>query len=167
MTPNVSAYMTMIAVSEGTEREPDPYRTCFGKQHVIHDLAYHPHETRSDGTREWDGERLEDHQCEAVGLKPGCISSAAGRYQLILPTWLRLKAKLSLHNFGPDAQDDACVQLLKECGALDLIFAGRVGDAIPLCHSDWASLPGSTAKQPITPFASLINAYASAGGAFA
>lgn len=167
MTPNVSAYLTMLATSEGTEQEPDSYRVCFGKKHVIHDLSYHPHERRPDGTREWDGEKLSDEQCAAVGLGSGCISSAAGRYQLILPTWARLKAKLGLHNFADDSQDDACVQLLKECGALDLIFAGRVGDAIPLCASEWASLPGSTAKQPQSKFASLINTYASAGGAFA
>jgi|SRR5579859_1682244 len=167
MTPNLSAFMTMIAVSEGTEQEPDAYRVCFAKRHVIHDLSFHPHELRPDGTREWGGERLTDEQCANVGLSPGCISSAAGRYQLTLPTWLRVKGILKLNNFGPDSQDDACVQLLKERGALDLIFAGRVGDAIPLCHTEWASLPGSTAGQPITPFAKLINAYANAGGAFA
>ena len=167
MTPNVSAFLTTVATSEGTEQEPDSYRVCYAKRHVIHDLAYHPAERRPDGTREWDGETLTDEQCAHVGLGPGCVSTAAGRYQLILPTWFKLKAKLTLKNFGPDAQDDACVQLLKEVGALDLIFAGRIGDAIPLCHGEWASIPGSKAGQRITPFATLINVYASAGGAFA
>jgi lysozyme len=174
MTANLTAFMTMLAHSEGVDHvidengnPVDPYRVCFGKQHVIHDLAYHPAEHRPDGTIEWGGERLADAQCIALGLSPGCVSTAAGRYQIIRPTWLRLKAKLALRNFGPDAQDDACVQLLKDVGAFNLINAGRVAEAIPLCHSEWASIPGSQAGQRITPFAQLISAYGDAGGGFA
>jgi muramidase (phage lysozyme) len=167
MTPNLSAFLTTISHSEGSNRAADPYRCCFAFRHTIQDLAYHPHETRPDGTREWKGETLTDEQCRNVGLSPGCISSAAGRYQITLPTFMRLRGILKTNGFGPEVQDDMCVQLIKECGALDLIFAGRISEAIALCHPVWASLPGSTAGQPITPIATLINAYGNAGGQLA
>ena len=68
MIPNVSAFLTMVAHSEGVDqvRDPggarlvDPYRVCFGKRHIIQDLRWHPHEERPDGTREWRGEGLVD-----------------------------------------------------------------------------------------------------------
>jgi lysozyme len=167
VSPNVAAFMTMIATSEGVEREPDPFRVCFGKKHTIVDLTYHPAEHRPDGSVEWKGETLTDQQCINVGLSPGCVSTAAGRYQMTRPTWLHLKATLGLKDFTPPSQDDACVQLLKECKAFDLINAGQVADAITLCRHEWASLPGSNAGQPQTKFADLIATYGDAGGSFA
>jgi muramidase (phage lysozyme) len=166
MTPNLNGFLTMLSHSEGTDRAADSYRCCFGFKYEIHDLAYHPAEVRPDGTREWGGEKLPDARCIAAGLHPPCHSSAAGRYQITLPTWLRLKAKLSLHNFGPDAQDDCAVQLIKERGALDLIYAGEIAAAISKCSGEWASLPGSSAQQPQRSFAQLLNAYQAAGGGF-
>ena len=97
----------------------------------------------------------------------GQISTAAGRYQLNCPTWVRLKQLLALPDFTGPSQDDACIQLIKERGALSLINQGAIADAITLLHSTWASLPGSTAGQPTTSFADLIRSYTEAGGAFA
>lgn len=169
MTPNVAAFLTMIAHSEGVDRPPapeDPYRCCFGYKHVILDLNYHPHQLRPNGTREWGGERLKDEQCIAAGLHPGCVSTAAGRFQITWGTFDRLQGKIGVPDFTGSSQDDCCVQLLKEVDALSLINAGRVADAIPLCSHLWASLPGSTAKQPQTRFAALMQSYKDAGGAF-
>jgi lysozyme len=164
---NLTAFLTTIATSEGTEQEPDPYRVCFGKLHTIIDLTYHPAEHRPSGPPEWSGEQLPDHLCENVGLKPPCWSTAAGRYQIIRPTWLRLKGLLKLSNFAAPAQDDGAIQLIKERGALELVNAGQFEDAILKCHPEWASLPGSTAGQPQTKLADLMGFYADAGGSFA
>jgi muramidase (phage lysozyme) len=157
----------MISVSEGTASAPDPYRVCYGKKHVIVDLTYHPAEKRPYGAPEWGGETLTDQQCINAGFSPGCKSTAAGRYQITRPTWERIKVILGLQDFTAHSQDDACVQLLKECKALDLINAGRVAEAITACRHEWASLPGNAAGQPQTKFADLIQAYGNAGGAFA
>jgi lysozyme len=167
MNPNLVAFLTMIATSEGTQREADPYRVCFAKRHTIIDLNYHPAEKRGAGVVEWPGEKLPDEMCIKAGFAPGCVSTAAGRYQITRPTWTRLKALLRLPAFTPNAQDDACVQLIKERGALELVSGGRVAEAIELCHTEWASLPGSTSGQPQTSFADLLHAYGNAGGAFA
>jgi muramidase (phage lysozyme) len=110
------------------------------------------------------GERLPDKYCIAAGLNPPCHSSAAGRYQITKGTWIRLKGRLLLTSFMPEAQDDAAVELLKEAGAFDLINAGSIKAAINLEHSEWASLPGSTSGQPQTPLVALLAAYTGAGG---
>jgi muramidase (phage lysozyme) len=162
VTPNVAAFLAMIAHSEGTDRAPDPYRVCFAFKHTIADLRDHP-----AVTGEWKGEPLPDELCIKAGFSPGCVSTAAGKYQITRPTWNRVKGILRLANFTGPSQDDACVQLIKERGALDIVNGGQVAAAIGLCHTEWASLPGSTSGQPQTSFADLIQAYGDAGGAFA
>jgi muramidase (phage lysozyme) len=162
MTPNVTAFLTMVAHSEGTDRAPDPYRVCYGFSHTIQSLADHP-----AITGEWLGARLPDKYCIAAGLAPPCHSSAAGRYQITKGTWIRLKGRLLLTAFTPEAQDDAAVELLKEAGSLDLINAGSIEAAANIEHSEWASLPGSTSGQPQTPLVALLSAYTQAGGALA
>ena len=161
MTPNVQAFLAMLSASEGTDRPPapdNPYRCCFGFKHIIKDLSDHP-----TITGEWMGESI-------ANLGPQyahSISSAAGKYQIIRPTWISAKLALNLHDFTAPSQDDAAIYLIKQKGALELINSGRVADAINLCHEIWASLPGSTANQPQTSFAALMMAYSKAGGAFA
>src|SRR5882724_6016290 len=171
MTPNVQAFLTMIARSEGVEGAPDPYRVCYGYPelwaHTIIDLNYHPHQLRPNGTREWPGVKLRDEQCIAVGLHPGCVSTAAGRFQITWGTFDRLQGKIGVPDFTPPSQIDCCIQLVKEVGALELINAGRIDTAIPLCSHLWASLPGNTAKQPQTKFVTLIQSYKDAGGELA
>jgi len=98
-------------------------------------------------TGEKKGVPLPDAMCAAAGLKPGCVSTAAGAYQLIKPTWVRLRDRLKLTDFSPLSQDQAAVALLDEVGALDLIYAGDIEGAIHKASKIWASLPGSTAQQ--------------------
>lgn len=167
MTQNLAAFLAMLSHSEGTDKAPDPYRVCFSFKHTIIDLNYHPAERRQDGSIEWGGERLPDKDCIAIGLSPGCVSTAAGKYQITRPTWVHLKNTLGLNNFTGPSQDDACIQLIKGRGALELVNAGHVAEAIQACRTEWASLPGSTAGQPTKSFAVLIQAYGDAGGAFA
>lgn len=158
MSVNLAAFLGMIAVSEGTARAPDPYRVCFGFKHTIADLSNHP-----AITGEWKGEPLDFLGPGYEGL----ISTAAGKYQITRHTWAALKTALNLLNFGPASQDAAATSLIRQKGALALVESGQIAAAIELCHPVWASLPGSSAGQPITPMASLLKAYADAGGAYA
>lgn len=162
MTPNVSAFLATIRHSEGTDRAADPYRVVFGYKHTIVNLSGHP-----TSTGEWMGEPLADAMCIAAGLNPPCKSTAAGAYQITHSTWEGLKAILKLSDFTGPSQDDAAIQLIKNKHALDLVFAGRVADAITACRGIWASLPGSNVGQPTRTFTDLINIYASNGGTFA
>jgi len=98
-------------------------------------------------TGEKKGIKLPDAMCRAAGLKPGCVSTAAGAYQFIKPTWVRMRDRLNLPDFSPLSQDLAAVALLDEVGALDLIYAGDIEGAIYKASKIWASLPGSTAQQ--------------------
>ena len=110
-------------------------------------------------TGEKKGVPLPDHFCTAAGLKPGCVSTAAGAYQLIKGTWTRLKAKLNLPDFSPLSQDQAAVGLLEEIGAVDLIYAGDIEGAIHKASKIWASLPGSTAQQNPKALAYALNRF--------
>jgi len=159
---NTKAFLTMIAWAEGTERAPDPYRVVFGYRHTIQDLSDHP-----AITGEWRGERLSDAMCRGAGLGPGCISTAAGRYQMIRPTWLRAKRALGLDDFGPASQDLAAVWLLRQRKAIPLIEQGRVAEAVALARAEWASLPGNQAGQPQRRMTDLLTAYEVAGGTLA
>jgi lysozyme len=110
-------------------------------------------------TGEKKGVPLPDQYCKAAGLKPGCVSTAAGAYQLIKGTWTRLRDKLNLPDFSPLSQDRAAVGLLDEIGALDLIYAGDIEGAIKKASRIWASLPGSTAQQNPKALAYAMNRF--------
>lgn len=164
MTPNVSAFLTTVSHSEGTDRVPDPYRCCYSFRHTIQDLNYHPACPRPPMMEvEWQGESLESLGPAYKGL----ISTAAGRYQITKHTWMALQAKLNLPDFTDSSQDDAAIQLIKEKGALDLLYGGKISEAITACRGIWASLPGSDSGQPQARMADLINVYGNAGGNFA
>ena len=99
-------------------------------------------------THEKRGVVLPDAVCAASGLGPGCVSTAAGAYQIIKPTWQRVREIAPrLPDFSPESQDAAAVRLLAECGALPLIQVGDLTGAIAKAAPVWASLPGSRAKQ--------------------
>lgn len=159
---NLRAFLTLIGWSEGTERAADPYRVVYGYKHTIQDFSDHP-----AITGEWRGERLSDAMCAAAGLGPGCISTAAGRYQMIRPTWLDAKDTLGLTDFSPESQDRAALWLIERGGALDDVRDGRVADAIAKVRRTWASLPGSGWSQPERSLSSLLAAYTTAGGTLA
>ena len=155
---NLGAFLTMISHSEGTDRVADPYRVCFGYRHVIADLSDHP-----AITGEWHGESLANLGPDYAGK----ISTAAGRYQLIRPTWIDAKQALHLPDFTGPSQDAAATWLINGRGALNMVNGGRVADAIDRCRTVWASLPGSTSGQPQAKLADLIQSYTAAGGGFA
>lgn len=159
---NVRALLEAIARAEGTAGQGDPYRVVFGYRVTIKDLSDHP-----AITGEWKGERLPDHQCKAAGFSPGCVSTAAGKYQITRTTWRKLKPRLNLRDFSPASQDAAAVELLRECGALDLIQRGKFDQAVAAARRIWASLPGAGYEQPERSLAWLQDRYTEAGGLLA
>jgi muramidase (phage lysozyme) len=160
---NVAALLQTIKQTEGTANQADPYRVCFGYRHTIVSLREHP-----AITGEWKGERLTDEQCRGAGFGPGCVSTAAGAYQIIRPTWERVRDRLGLVDFGPASQDRAAVELLRATGALYRIEQGDLAGAIAAARSEWASLPGANyAGQGMRSMAYVQTAYLNAGGALA
>jgi muramidase (phage lysozyme) len=103
-------------------------------------------------TGEKRGVPLPDRYCRGAGLSPGCVSTAAGAYQIILPTWRRVREAgrwgPRLEDFGTASQDEAARRILMESGALAQLDAGNVEGAILRAGKQWASLPGSTSGQP-------------------
>jgi len=159
---NIAAYLGMIRQAEGTASAADPWRVCYGYRHTIADLSDHP-----AITGEWRGERLPDAMCINAGFGPGCVSTAAGAYQIIKPTWLKMQAALSLPDFGQASQDAAAVELIRRRGALQDVMAGRIAAAIDKTRNEWASLPGNYAKQGQRSQTTLISWYEQNGGTFA
>jgi muramidase (phage lysozyme) len=156
---NVRAFLTMIQQAEGTTGQGDPYRVCYGYRHTIRDLRDHP-----AITGEWRGERLSDAMCRNAGLGPGCVSTAAGAYQIIRPTWATLAKRLGLPDFTAASQDQAAIELIRSRGALEDVKAGRIAAAIDKCRNEWASLPGNYAKQGQRPLQTLLAWYSNNGG---
>ena len=159
---NVRAFLEAIARAEGTAGQPDPYRVCYAYRHTIKSLADHP-----ANTGEWKGEKLPDHLCRGAGLSPGCVSTAAGKYQITRPTWNKLKSRLGLRDFSPASQDAAAIELLRESGALEFAKLGQVADAAYAARRIWASLPGAGYEQPERSLAWVQNQFTAAGGVLA
>lgn len=143
---NRRAFLDMLAYSEGTNG-PDGYRTMFGGQ-LAPDLADHPHVFFDFVDKA--GRRLS--------------TSAAGRYQFLWRTWDALRNQLSLPDFGPESQDSAALELVRQRGALNDVDAGRFADAVRKCAPIWASLPGAGYDQPERKLSQLVAAYTAAGG---
>lgn len=80
-------------------------------------------------------------------LNKSLDSTAAGRYQIIHPTFLRLQDKLDTSGFGPDVQDQMAWYLVSEVGATSDLEAQAFEKAIYKCSKEWASLPGSNSGQ--------------------
>jgi lysozyme len=158
---NIAAFLQVLQQAEGTAGRGG-YRACYGYAHQIQSFADHP-----CITREWLGEVLADAMCANAGFGPGCKSTAAGAYQIIKPTWQGLKGALGLPDFTPASQDAAAVQLIKQCGALEDVKAGRFNEAVRKCRSKWASLPGNYAKQGQKTYAQLGLWFQQAGGKLA
>ena len=144
---NARAFLDMIAAAEGTAWQPDGgYRTLFGYG-TFDSYADHPRVKVPFGRT---------------------YSTAAGRYQILARTWDGLVSKLGraeLPDFGPDAQDRAALELIRERGALADVRSGRLADAVHKVRKVWASLPGANyAGQGMRSMAYLEDSYRAAGG---
>lgn len=157
---NCSAFLAALRVGEGTAI-PDGYRVCYGGS-LFHSFDDHP-----ALTGEFHGVVLPDRYCDAAGVPRGSRSTAAGAYQINLPTWKPLKVRLALPDFSPASQDAAAEELLRELGALSLISGGLIQAALTRACRRWASLPGSPADQPQRSLADFLQDYQRAGGKIA
>jgi len=145
--PNRTAFLTMIAVSEGTAgKGDDGYNVLVG------------------------GGRFNsyaDHPRQLVHLNAHLESTAAGRYQILARTFDAYKTIAGVTDFSPPSQDQIALVLIRERGAILPIDRGNVDDAIARIKTLWASLPGAGYGQHENSLIALRQAFTSAGGALA
>jgi muramidase (phage lysozyme) len=139
--PKIKAFLTVISWAEGTDGK-DGYKTHFGYE-KFEDFSDHPRKVKS-----------------ASGFR----SDAAGKYQAMSFTWDRIAKKIGLKDFSPANQDLFAVELLKECGAYDLIMQGNIEAAIIAASPTWASFPKQGGgsfypDQPAKPMPALLQRY--------
>ena len=147
MSPNLEAFLDMIAVSEGTKgKGNDGYNVIVGG--ALFDSYV-------------------DHPRKLVWIRPGLASTAAGRYQLLARYWNYYRDFLQLVDFSPASQDAVAIQQIKERKALEDIEKGYISVAIDKCKNIWASLPGANYGQHENNIDKLIAAYKAAGGTVA
>lgn len=154
----LSQFLYMIRSTENAPVEDSQrYFRMFGNS-IFSDTSNHP-----VLTGEKQGVRLSDSMCAAAGFGPGCVSTAAGAYQMIVPTWQRARRAGAwgdaLPDFSPASQDEAARRLLIECGAFPLLRVGDLSGAIRKASKLWASLPGSTAGQGSVTLARAIDIF--------
>jgi len=87
-----------------------------------------------------------DHPRIKIPLGNGLYSSAAGKYQMIAPTWDKEKAKLGLPDFSPASQDaaawDLAQSVYREKTGRELADDATRGDVdYSVLQSQWSSLP--------------------------
>ena len=138
LTPQEKQWLAAISFAEGT------YASGKGPQYNIRfgggrfpSLTQHPGGTVSSG---------------------GYTSGAAGAYQFMPGTWAGAAKKLGLRDFGPQAQDQAALQLIRQRGVdpqRDPITPQTVAKLAP----EWASFPTLQGKsyygQPVKSFEQL------------
>lgn len=116
------------------------YQTFYGGARFF-DMSNHP-----VLTGELKGVPLPSQVCINAGIASGnCVSTAAGGYQITVPTWQGVRGQLP--DFSVESQDAAADALLTRCGAYAKLDAGDFNGAIVAAGKLWASLPGAIAKQ--------------------
>ncbi|GAB7196565.1 glycoside hydrolase family 24 protein [Dickeya oryzae] len=159
-SPNLTAFLDMLAFSEGTATHPLTRNRGYdvivtgidGKPEIFTDYHDHPFANGRPGK---------------IFNKQGQRSTAAGRYQQLYRYWPTYKMLLKLPDFGPDSQDSLAIQLIREQRALDDIAQGQIASAITRCSNIWASLPGAGYGQREHSIDRLLTAYQQAGGELA
>lgn len=151
---NLDAFLTMIAVSEGTELIGD-----HGYNVIVGSTLTKPHLFDS----------YADHPRIRVQLRPDLWSTAAGRYQILERYFDAYKARMHLPDFSPDSQDRIALQMIREQKAFNAILAGSFDEAVAKCSNIWASLPGPSNQygQHQNSIADLRTAFTQAGGVLA
>lgn len=138
---NVCSFLDLIAWAEGTSTSP--VTNNFGYDVIVSgvkgpefftDYSDHPFA------------RGRPPQIVRLG-PPQLVSTASGRYQLLLRYWRAYKESLHLTDFSPLSQDLIAIQQINEKKALPHINTGAIHVAIGLCSGLWASLPGNDYKQ--------------------
>lgn len=162
---NRAAFLRMLQACEGT-LDAGGYAALYG----------------STPSRPRTFDSFADHPriASRISLSDTRYTSAAGAFQFMavspipgggftrVNTWDRLRSKLGLSDFSPASQDAAALELIRECGALADVDAGRVLEAARKCRTQWASLPGANyAGQGMRSPDYLIGSYRDGGGVLA
>ena len=140
ISPEVAAFLDLIAFSEGTASGLD---NGYG---VIVDGVAGPNTFTDYSDHPFATQFHREPVLFALPDSPEHRSTASGRYQIIYPTWLALQRKLGLKDFSPSSQDLAGQELLRERGAIPLIEAGDIQGAIAAVHGEWESFPGGVVQ---------------------
>jgi muramidase (phage lysozyme) len=148
---NLSAFLTMIGVSEGTCTIPtsdNGYNVLVGStfNHPLFFPSYADHP------------RI---------YNPKFNSTAAGRYQIIKGTFDHYKQRLDLPDFSPVSQDAIAREIIKDFGAMAAVEAGDIDTALYKLNSQWASFPGGNSGQHQNAPAALRQAFLDSGGTLA
>jgi muramidase (phage lysozyme) len=144
VSPNLKAFLDMIAHSEGTlGRGDDGYNVLVGGK-LFTSYADHP--------------RI------LVDLGHGLKSTAAGRYQILARYYDAYRKLLHLPDFGRSSQDVIATKMIREQDAMADVEAGRFDAAVQKCANIWASLPGAGYGQHENKLVDLRSAYTRAGG---
>jgi muramidase (phage lysozyme) len=156
LSPTLKNFLSLVAFSEGTSTEAatknDGYDVIVTGEDELGGLVHE--EVFTD---------YSDHPF-ANGRPPMIIregppalkSTASGRYQVILPTWLAYKKRLALADFSPASQDAVGAQLVADHHAVVPLMDGDVKTAITLCNGIWASMPGNVYGQGGKSMAALL-----------
>lgn len=149
--PSVSrldAFLWMIGAAETTRAamlDGSAFTTFYGMSQFS-DLSDHP-----VLTGEKRGVPLPDAMCRAAGFGPGCVSTAAGAWQINVPTWRDVRRAGSwgdaLPDFSPESQREAARRVLILAGGYEHALIGDFDAALAAASTRWASLQGSTAGQ--------------------
>ncbi|QHJ81491.1 MAG: hypothetical protein [Bacteriophage sp.] len=153
MSTNLKAYLGMLAVSEGTSTSK--YTKNSGYDVIVNGIDGEP-KTFTDYSKH-------PNVLVTVNSK-GLKSTAAGRYQVLYKYWDHYRKQLNLKGFYPSDQDAIAIQLIKECGAMADIEAGRIEVGITKCRSRWASLPGAGYGQFEHSMSNLVSQFKKLGG---
>ena len=144
ITPERRALLNTIRYAEGTWKEGADigYRVMFGGS-LMKTLNRHP---------------------DRVNYTSGYASAAAGAYQFMPATWRLAVRALDLVGFGPHAQDQAALYLIKKRGAMHLADRGELTPQLAAkLAPEWASFPTlrgySYYGQPVVKYGRLKRFY--------
>lgn len=148
MTPDLAAFLSLIAWSEGTSISPITKNNGYD---IIVTGVYGPSRFTdySDHPFAHGGDVL-------VRMRPPLYSTAAGRYQLLSRYWNVYKVQLDLPDYSPPSQDAVALQQMKERG---VTIIGNPAAAITMCSNIWASFPGNTYGQSPHTLDTLVEKY--------
>jgi len=79
-----------------------------------------------------------------AGLTTTHGGRAAGAYQFLPTTWGELVAACPGGDFSPEWQDLRCIQLIVQRGAMPMVLAGKIEEAMIKLRPTWTSLPGAS-----------------------
>lgn len=89
----------------------------------------------------------------------GYTSTAAGRYQFLYRTWIEIKNRLGLADFGPQSQDIAALDLIRQRGQLPKLLNGDFEGMMRGLGCAWAALPYATCGQRRRGLSETMNHY--------